>query len=112
VCVGDVARYAGQPEASAEDKQPIVNIQLPILGGRHLMGTDTAESLGFKLVQGNNVYICLDPDTRADADALFAALSEGGKVEMPLQEMFWGNSYGSLVDSYGVQWMINCTSKS
>ena len=116
--VGDIARFAdipaqeGQPEISEADKNLVMNVQLPILGGHLLMGTDAPESMGFQLNQGNNVYICLDPDTRAEADRLFAALSAGGKVEMPLQEMFWGDYFGSFVDRYGVQWMINCTSAS
>ena len=95
-----------------EDKQLVMNVQLPILGDHLLMGTDAPESMGFQLNQGNNVYICLDPDTRAEADALFAALSDGGNVEMSLQEMFWGDYFGSLVDKFGVNWMINCTSKT
>jgi PhnB protein len=110
--MGDVPPQEGQQELSAEDKQLVMNVQLPILGGHLLMGTDATESMGFKVNQGNNVYICLQPDTRAEADALFASLSEGGKVEMPLQEMFWGDYFGSLVDQYGVQWMVDCASKS
>ena len=109
---GDVPVPEGQPGPSDEDKQLVVNVQLPILGGHLLMGTDVPESMGVKLNQGNNVYICLHPDTRAEADALFAALSDGGHVQMPLQEMFWGDYFGSLVDRFGVQWMINCSSKS
>jgi len=109
---GDIPPQEGQPEMSDDDKQLVMNVQLPILGGHLLMGTDAPESMGFQLNQGNNVYICLDPDTRAEADALFAALSEGGKVEMALQEMFWEDYFGSLVDKFGVQWMINCTSRS
>jgi PhnB protein len=116
--VAPIARFAdvppqeGQPEMSEADKNLVMNVQLPILGGHLLMGTDAPESMGFHLEQGNNVSICLDPDTRADADRLFAALSAGGKVEMPMQEMFWGDYFGSFTDRYGVQWMINCTSKA
>ena len=40
---------------------------------------------------------------------LFAALAEGGEIQMPLQEMFWGAYYGSLRDRFGTQWMFNCT---
>lgn len=61
--------------------------------------------------KGNNIYINLEPDTRTESDRLFAALSAGGKVEMPLQVMFWGDYFGSFTDKYGVQWMITCTSK-
>jgi PhnB protein len=116
--VGEIARFRdvppqeGQPPMSEDDKHLVMNVQLPILGGHLLMGTDAPESMGFQLNQGNNVYICLDPDTRAEADALFAALSDGGNVEMSLQEMFWGDYFGSLVDKFGVSWMINCTSKT
>ncbi len=109
---GDVPVPEGQPGPSDDDKQLVINVQLPILGGHLLMGTDVPESMGVNLNQGNNVYICLHPDTRAEADSLFAALSAGGTVQMPLQEMFWGDYYGSLVDKFGVQWMINCASKS
>jgi PhnB protein len=116
--VGEIARFGdvpvqeGQPAMSDADKQLVMNVQLPILGGHLLMGTDAPESMGFQVNQGNNVYICLDPDTRADADTLFAALAEEGTVEMALQEMFWGDYFGSLVDKFGVQWMVNVTSKT
>jgi PhnB protein len=76
------------------------------------MGTDAPESMGFIVNQGNNVYICLQPDTRAEADTLFAALSAGGSVEMPLAEQFWGDYFGSFDDKFGVKWMINCPAKS
>ena len=109
---GDVPVPEGQPGPSEEDKQLVINVQLPILGGHLLQGTDAPESMGFTLRQGNNVHICLHPDTRAEADALFEALSAGGNAEMPMQEMFWGDYFGSLVDKFGVQWMINCSSKS
>jgi PhnB protein len=108
----DVPVPEGQPGPSDADKDLVINVQLPILGGHLLMGTDAPESMGFKVNQGNNVYICLDPDTRAEADSLFGALSDGGKVEMPLMDMFWGDYFGTLVDQFGVQWMINCTNKS
>ena len=109
---GDVPGYGGQPDQREEDKNLVVNVQLPILGGHLLMGTDAAEYMGRALNQGNNVYISLHPDSRAEADRLFAALAEGGTVEMPLQEMFWGDYYGSLLDQFGVQWMVNCASKT
>lgn len=110
--LGDAPPQEGQPPLSDEDKQLVMNVQLPILGGHLLMGTDEVESMGFHLDRGNNVYICLDPDTRADANRLFTALSEDGKPEMPLSEMFWGDYFGSLVDKFGTNWMINCTSKA
>ena len=109
--MGEVPPQEGQPALSDEDKDLVMHVDLPILGGHHLMGTDAPESMGFKVNSGNNVYINLEPDTRVEADRLFKALSEGGKVEMEMQEMFWGDYFGSCTDKYGVAWMFNCTSK-
>lgn len=99
------------PPITEADKNLVMHVGLEILGGHVLMGTDAPESMGFKVQYGNNVYINLEPDTRTDTDRLFKALSEGGKVEMPLQEMFWGDYFGSCTDKFGVQWMFNCTNK-
>jgi PhnB protein len=101
-----------QPPLADADKNLVMHVSLPILGGHLLMGTDASESMGMKVNFGNNVYINLSPDTRGKTDRLFARLAEGGKVEMPLQEMFWGDYFGSLVDRFGVQWMFNCSSKT
>lgn len=110
--MGEVPSQPGQPPMAEADKNLVMHIALPILGGHVLMGTDAPESMGFTVKPGNNMYINLEPDTRAEADRLFAGLSAGGKVEMQLQEMFWGDYFGSLTDKYGVQWMVNCSSKT
>lgn len=104
---GDMPAGEDQPGPSDEDKNLVMNVQLPILGGHLLMGTDAPESMGFTLNQGNNMYISLHPDSREEADALFAALSEGGTVEMPLEDQFWGDYFGDLIDKFGTRWMIN-----
>ncbi len=115
---GEISRFAsvppqeGQPPMKEEDKNLVMHVMLPILGGHMLMGTDAPESMGFNVSFGNNVYLNLEPDTRGETDRLFKALSEGGKVEMELQEMFWGDYFGSCKDKYGVQWMFNCSSKT
>lgn len=85
-----------------------MHVALPILGGHVLMGTDAPETMGFRLVRGNNVYISLEIDTRAEADRLFGGLSAGGEVETPMQDMFWGAYFGSFTDRFGIRWMINC----
>jgi PhnB protein len=55
------------------------------------------------------MHLNLEPDTRAETDRLFKELSAGGKVDMELQEMFWGDYFGSCTDRFGVKWMFNCT---
>ncbi|OGH92567.1 MAG: glyoxalase [Candidatus Magasanikbacteria bacterium RIFOXYD2_FULL_39_9] len=109
--MGAVPPQPGMPPMAEEDKNLVMHVSLPILGGHMLMGTDAPESMGFKVMQGNNVHISLHPDTREETKRLFDTLSEGGKVTMELQDMFWGDYYGAFTDKFGVQWMVNCSSK-
>lgn len=88
-----------------------MHVALPILGGTILMGTDAPASMGLQVIQGNNFHISLHPDSRTEADRLFADLSAGGKVETPMTDMFWGAYYGSFTDRFGVRWMVNCDAK-
>lgn len=108
---GDAPASPDTPALSDEDKKLVMHIELPILGGHILMGTDAPESMGFKLNQGNNVYINLEPDSREETKKLFDVLSKDGKVEMELQEMFWGAYFGSCTDKFGIRWMFNCPTK-
>jgi PhnB protein len=100
-----------QAPCAASDGQLIMHIELAILGGHVLMGTDAPESMGFQLTRGNNVHIHLEPDSRDETDRLFAALAPGGSVDLPLQPMFWGDYFGSLTDRFGICWMFNCHAK-
>ena len=97
----------GAPPMSAEDAQLVMNVGLRITGGHLLMGTDAPDSFGFNLTMGNNVYVNVMPDTREEGDRLFGALSDGGIVESPMADMFWGDYWGSCKDKFGAQWMIN-----
>jgi len=108
----DIPPQEDMPPLPDVDKNLVMHIELPITGGHVLMGTDAPESMGFSVNFGNNVYINLEPDTRAETKKLFDALSNGGKVTMDLQDMFWGAYYGSCTDKYGVQWMFNCVETS
>lgn len=110
--MGDVPSQEGMPPLTEEDKNLVMHVELHILGGHSLMGTDAPESMGFKLIKGNNVYINLQPDSRKETKQLFDALSTGGEVTMELQDMFWGDYFGSCTDKFGVQWMFNCSEKA
>jgi PhnB protein len=105
---GDFPPQEGVPSLDEFDKNLILHIQLPILGCHLLMGTDAPESMGFKVFNGNNVHISLEPDTKEETQRLFNALSEGGQVTMSLQDTFWGAYYGSCTDKFGIHWMFNC----
>ena len=109
---GQIPPSDEMPAIAEADKNLIMHIELPILGGHILMGTDAPETMNFKLNFGNNVHINLEPDTREETKKLFSALSAGGHVEMDLQDMFWGDYFGSCKDKFGVQWMFNCREKA
>lgn len=106
--MSEVPPMPDQPPLPDHEKDKIMHVALPILGGHMLMGTDALESMGHSITFGNNSSITLEPDTREEADQLFAGLAEGGEATMPMSDMFWGDYYGSLTDRFGVQWMINC----
>jgi PhnB protein len=108
---GHVPPADDMPPLEEEDKNLIMHIELPIFGGHVLMGSDAPESMGFNVNYGNNVYVMLEPDTRAETKRLFDALSADGRVTTELQDMFWGDYYGSCTDKFGIQWMFNCSEK-
>ncbi len=89
------------------DGEKIMHVSLPIGEGNVLMATDALDSMGQKLTVGNNFYISISAASKEEADALFTALSEGGTIEMPLQDTFWGAYFGMFADKFGIQWMVN-----
>jgi len=104
---GDVEMPAGAPPMSDADKKLIIHAELTILDGYVLMASDAPESMGFKMEYGNNMHINLEPESKEETKRLFDALSEGGTVTMPLEDMFWGAYFGSFTDKYGINWMLN-----
>lgn len=75
------------------------------LGDNYLMASDTWSGAPTKFVEGTNCYLSVGVDSREEADRLFSILSEGGKVEMPLSQQFFGY-FGSFTDKFGVMWML------
>jgi PhnB protein len=75
------------------------------VGDSMLMASDFAPGEA-QTPQGFAVSIHIeDPE---EADRVFAALSEGADVRMPIQETFWALRFGMLTDRFGTPWMINC----
>lgn len=103
---GEIPASEGNPPTPEAIKNMILHVELPILGGHILMGTDAPKEMGFNLVQGGNMHICLEPTTRAETDRLFKELSEGGTVTMPLADMFFGAYFGEFKDKFGINWMV------
>lgn len=102
-------RYGEMPDAEKvpeKERNRIMHMSLP-LGNSSLMGSDILESMGQKVTMGNGIYLMISPESEAEAHRLFKGLSAGGKVEMALEKMFWGDLYGTFTDKFGVQWMID-----
>ncbi len=103
-------RFKDTPEAGKipeKDKNKIMHVALPIGKGNVLMATDALESMGQKLTPGNNFYISINAESKEETERLFNKLSAGGKIELPLQDTFWGAYFGMFRDKFGIQWMVN-----
>jgi len=108
---GFIGRMSDMPESDdfkipEEDKNKIMHVSLPI-GNSVLMGCDTSGGWGPTFVQGNNFSVSITPDSKDEADTLFNALSEDGKITTPIHNTFWGAYFGMLTDKFGVNWMVN-----
>jgi PhnB protein len=106
-------RYSKMSEQSGmkispEDKEKIIHISLPLSRETLLMGSDVLAS---KITAGNNVSLSITTGSKDDADRYFRKLSEGGKITMPMNDTFWGDYFGMLIDKYGINWMIGFNEK-
>jgi PhnB protein len=109
-----LSRYSDTPgmipvELPADERDLVMHAELPILAGHVLMATDMLRSLGQETRVGNNTTLCLDVDSRDEADRLYSALSDGGSEGSPMADMPWGAYWGVTLDRYGIRWMINHT---
>ena len=105
-----IQRFKDTPEADnipEADRDKIMHIALPVGDGTILMATDALESMGHPLTVGNNFYMSVNAVSEKEADKLFAALSAGGRITIPLEKAFWGAYFGIFTDKFGIQWMIN-----
>ena len=94
-----------------EDKDRVMHITYPIGEHHNLMGSDTFKVQGDQMVVGTNVTLSYGLKDHAEADRIFAALSEGGQVNMPMSNTFWQSYFGMLTDKFGIQWMISADPK-
>ena len=88
----------------AEWRKKIMHARLEI-GDQALMASD-APPEHFQKPQGFSVSI--DVKDPAEAERIFRALGENGKINMPIAETFWALRFGMLVDRFGIPWMVNC----
>lgn len=109
---GEYASFQTFADAPADmsvpdaEKDRVMHVSLPV-GSSVLMGSDRATGFGPPLVVGNNFSVAIEGRSREHCEKVFAGLSAGGKVLMPLQETFWGAYFGLWTDRFGIQWMAN-----
>jgi len=106
---GEMPSAPGQPELPDEAKSQVAHVNLvaggaSIMGGDSIMGCDGPEKIDGR----NDTTVNIDVDTPEEAERVFAALSAGGNVQMPLQETSWSHRFGMFSDRYGKPWMVNC----
>lgn len=77
------------------------------IGDGTLMGSDAMDPY-CPYVKSQGISVALHPESVAEAERVFAVLSEGGQVTMPLERTFWAVRFGTVTDRFGVPWMINC----
>ena len=98
----------GMNHLPENERNGVMHAEVPILAGHMLMGTDMLASAGHEVRIGNNTTINLEPDTREEADRIYALLSEGSTESSGgLADMDWGAYWGTCLDRFGIRWMIN-----
>ena len=90
----------GQSRNLPEMKDAVLHARISI-GGTQLMGADIPNAEPMR-----SAYLSLHVDSDAEAERIFSALSDGGKVFMPIQETFFATRFGQLRDRFGINWMI------
>jgi PhnB protein len=88
----------------------IMHIELPI-GNSVLMANDVPEMMGRTNENENRSKIVIRTESKEEADKLFNGLSQGGQVEMPIDNSPWGTYFGMFRDKYGIEWMVEFESK-
>lgn len=93
-------------QVPAEMQNNVVHAVLKRNGSDLLMGSDMSGPQG--ITDGNNITLCLNCENDEEINKLFNNLSDGANITSPLKKEFWGGTFGTLTDKYGVNWMFNC----
>jgi PhnB protein len=92
-------------DQNSPDANLIMHAQIDDESGVILMGSDTPSFMAHE--PGASVTISLSGANREELSRFFEGLAEGGQVQNPLAQSPWGDTFGMLVDKYGIEWMVN-----
>jgi len=101
--IGMMMTHGQAPDQSKVDsawKDAVLHARITV-GGTELLGADIPKAQPMR-----SAYLSLNVDSDGDAERIFAALSDGGEVFMPMQETFFATRFGQLRDRFGINWMI------
>lgn len=103
--IENVMHFGDSPmEVPEGAKKKIMHSTFNIFGSP-MMASDTMP--GQDVNAGGPITLSLNFDSKEEQQKTFDALSKGGRVNMPLQETFWGAIFGMCTDKFGVNWMFN-----
>jgi PhnB protein len=97
--------YNASQDPSEDNK--IMHSVLEADNGITFMASDTPNRMEYKA--GTNYSMSLSGDNEGELQGYFEKLSVGGNVTMPLEKAPWGDTFGMLVDKFGVPWLVNIT---
>lgn len=66
-----------------------------------------SDMMGNKVVNGNSISLCINCSSDEEVNSFFSHLSKDGNIVEPLHQSFWGATFGSLIDKYGITWIFN-----
>ncbi len=95
----------------AEIADQVMHVSISKNGKMIMMGADMMPGFSPEYIIGTNMEVCIMTDTKQEADRLFEALGNGGSINMPMEDQFWGDYFGSVTDKYKISWMILCPGK-
>ena len=104
---GEMPPNPDMPPLPDDLKNQIMHISLPISEHFVIMGSDTLPGMGPDFKVGSNYNLMINPTSLEDTERFFKQLSDGGSIIMPLKKTFWGAYFGSLIDKFGIQWMVD-----
>jgi PhnB protein len=99
--------FHSSEDPSEDDK--IMHAMLEADNGITFMAADTPKRMEFKT--GTNFSMSLSGDNEAELRGYFDKLSTGGRVNVPLAQAPWGDTFGAFTDKFGVEWMVNIAGK-
>jgi PhnB protein len=91
-------------EVPGDWKEKVVHATLEV-GSYRITGADVPPG---QYSRPDGFSVALNVAAAEEAEQVFRGLSEGGTIQVPLQETFWAVRFGMVVDRYGIPWMVNC----